>query len=86
MWRADGRELFFLSSRDELCAVDVIRSGGTVRFGPSRVLFTPPNLPKMFRRYAPLPDGQSFIVLTTVSHLTAQRMNVLVNWRSALPE
>jgi Tol biopolymer transport system component len=85
MWRADGRELFFLSSRDELCAIDVIRSDGTVRFGPSHVLFTPPNLPKMFRRYAPLPDGQSFVVLTAASPVAAQRVTVLMNWRSALP-
>jgi Tol biopolymer transport system component/DNA-binding winged helix-turn-helix (wHTH) protein len=86
MWRADGRELFFLSSRDEICAVDVIRSGGTVHFGPPRVLFKLKNLPIAFRRYAPLPDGQSFVVLTAESHLAAQRMTVLVNWRSALPE
>jgi Tol biopolymer transport system component/DNA-binding winged helix-turn-helix (wHTH) protein len=86
MWRADGRELFFLSSHDELCAVDVIRSGRSVHFGPTRVLFKLRNLPNTVRRYAPLPDGQRFIVLTTVSHLAAQRMNVLVNWRSALPE
>ncbi len=38
------------------------------------------------RRYAPLPDGQSFVVLTAASHLAAQHMTVLVNWRSALPE
>jgi eukaryotic-like serine/threonine-protein kinase len=86
MWRADGRELFFLSPRDELCAVGVIRSGGTVRFGPLRVLFKLKNLPIAFRRYAPLPDGQSFVVLSAESHLAAQRMAVLVNWRSALPE
>jgi len=83
MWRADGRELFFLSPRDELCVVEVIRSGGAVRFGPPRVLFRLQNLPNTFRRYAPLPDGQSFVVLTAAPHEAAQRMTVLVNWRSA---
>jgi hypothetical protein len=86
IWCADGRELFFVSSREELCIVDVNRSGGTVHFGPSRVLFSLQNLPNTFRRYAPLPDGQSFIVLTAESHRVAQRLTVLVNWRSALPE
>jgi DNA-binding winged helix-turn-helix (wHTH) protein len=86
VWRADGRELFFLSSRDDLCAVDVIRSGGGVRFGPARVLFRLQNLPSTFRRYTPLPDGQSFVVLTAATHETTQRMTVLVNWRSAFPE
>ena len=86
MWRADGRELFFVSANDELCAVDVDRSGGNVRFGPRRVLFRPHNLPNTFRRYAPLPDGQSFVVLTAVSPPPGQQMTVLMNWRSGLPK
>ena len=86
MWRADGRELFFLSSRDELCAVDTTRTGGTVRFGPVRVLFTLQNPPSTVRRYVPLPSGQGFVILTAASHPAAQKMTVLMNWRSALPE
>jgi hypothetical protein len=50
------------------------------------VLFKLQNLPDTFRRYAPLPDGQSFVVLTAASHVAAQSMSVLVNWRSAFPE
>ena len=86
MWRADGRELFFLSSRDELCAVDTTRVGGTVRFGPLRVLFKLQNPPDTVRRYVPLPNGQGFVILTAASHPAAQKMTALVNWRSALPE
>ena len=86
MWRADGRELFFVSSRDELCAVDVIRSGGTMRFGPPRIIFTLQNVPIAFRRYVPLPDGQSFVLLMGPSHPTEQQMTVLMNWQSALPK
>jgi Tol biopolymer transport system component len=86
VWGRHGRELFFLSARDELCAIDVIRSNGTVRFGPSRVLFRRQDLPNAFRRYAALPDGQGFVMLTAPSHPTTQRMTVLVNWRSTLPE
>jgi len=86
MWRADGRELFFLSPRNELCAVDVDRSGGRVHFGPPRVLFKLPYLSHALGRYAPLPDGQSFVMLTAQSPLAGQRMTVLVNWRSTLPE
>jgi eukaryotic-like serine/threonine-protein kinase len=85
-WRADGRELFFMSSQEELCAVDVDQSGGTVRFGPPRVLFKlDTTAHTTVRRYAPLPDGQRFVVLTSESVRLPQRMNVLVNWRSALP-
>ena len=81
MWRADGRELFFLSSRDELCAVDTTRVGGTVRFGPLRVLFKLQNPPVPARSST---DGQG--LLTAASHPAAQKMTALVNWRSTLPE
>ena len=37
-WGAKGRELFYLSASDEICAVDVQRVRGGVRFGPARVL------------------------------------------------
>ena len=86
MWRADGRELFFISPRDELCAVDVTSVGGAVRFGSPHVLFSPQNVPSTFRRYAPLPDGQSFVVLTASSPRSSQTMTVLVNWRSVLQD
>lgn len=85
MWRGDGRELFFVSTRDELCAVDVHRTGGSVRFGTPRVLFALHNAPSTTRRYATLPDGQRFVTLVAQPHLPAQQLTVLLNWRSALP-
>lgn len=85
-WNTNGRELFFISSRQELCAVEVERSGDAVRFGPPRVLFKMETVAHTtVRRYAPLPDGKRFIVLTAVSLGVPQRMNAVVNWRSALP-
>ena len=84
-WRADGRELFFVSSRDELCAVTVDRAGENVRFGQPRVLFRVNNPTHQTRRYAPFPDGQRFMVLTEAPP-AAQQMTFLVNWQSALPQ
>ncbi len=85
-WNTNGKELFFISSRQELCAVEVDRSGGAVRFGPPRVLFKLETVAHTtVRRYAPLADGKRFIVLFAESLRVPQRMNVLVNWRSALP-
>ena len=85
VWRADGGELFFLSRRGELCAIEVSRVGESMRFGEPRVLFKLQNLPNVSRRYAPLPDGQRFVLLTATSG-SSQQLTVLVNWRSALPE
>jgi eukaryotic-like serine/threonine-protein kinase len=85
-WNTNGRELFYISSRQELCTVQVDRTGDVVRFGPPRVLFKLEAVAHTtVRRYAPLPDGERFVVLVAESLRVPQRMNVLVNWQSALP-
>jgi Tol biopolymer transport system component/DNA-binding winged helix-turn-helix (wHTH) protein len=87
MWRADGRELFFLTRDNEVAAVDVFRSPGGVRFGPQRVLFKRPGGPTdQVRSYAPFPDGQRFVVLTTQAARKPQQIVVRLNWRTALPD
>ncbi len=85
MWREDGRELFFLTSRDEVAAVEVFRSSQGVQFGPQRVLFKRPGTVDQVRSYAPFPDGQRFVVLAPVSAPKPQQIQVRVNWRSGLP-
>jgi Tol biopolymer transport system component/DNA-binding winged helix-turn-helix (wHTH) protein len=87
LWRADGRELFFLTDQNEIAAVDVIRSPGGVRFGPQRVLFKRPGgAIDQVRSYAPFPDGRRFALLTTLAEPKRQHIVVRLNWRSALPD
>lgn len=86
VWRADGRELFFMSPGGKVSAVDVERTATGVRFGPARVLFTVPKVHTDVRRFAPFPDGRHFIVLTDAERPAPQHMTVLMNWRSALPD
>jgi hypothetical protein len=85
-WGASGKELFFLTSHDQIASVEVFRSADGIRFGPLRVLFTRPMGPvDQVRSYAPFPDGRRFLLLTAGS-TPATRLTVRVNWRSALPE
>lgn len=87
LWSADGRELFFLTNRDEVASVAVFRTADGVRFGPQRVLFTRPMGPvDQVRSYAPFPDGQRFLLLTAATAPATQQLTVRVNWRSALPD
>jgi Tol biopolymer transport system component len=87
LWRGDGRELFFLTSGNEVAAVDVVRSGGGIRFGPQRVLFEREGgTVDQVRSYAPAPDGQRFVVLTETSNPKPQQLMVRMNWRSLLRE
>jgi Tol biopolymer transport system component/DNA-binding winged helix-turn-helix (wHTH) protein len=85
MWREDGRELFFLTRRDEVASVEVFRSSEGVRFGPQRVVFKRPGTVDQVRSWAPFPDGQRFVVLAPVSAPKPQQIQVRVNWRSGLP-
>jgi dipeptidyl aminopeptidase/acylaminoacyl peptidase len=86
IWRADGRELFFLTPDRQVASVDVERSAGAVRFGPIRVLFPVPAQHADVRPFAPFPDGRRFLVLTDVPRPVPQKLSVLVNWRSLLPD
>jgi DNA-binding winged helix-turn-helix (wHTH) protein/Tol biopolymer transport system component len=85
LWRADGRELFFLTSRNEVASVEVFRSADGVRFGAPRILFTRPVGPvDQVRSYAAFADGRRFVVLIPASAPAPQQISVRVNWRSAL--
>jgi len=85
LWRADGRELFFLTNRNEVASVEVIRSANDIRFGPQRVLFARPIGPvDQVRSYAPFPDGGRFVLLIPASAPAPQQITVRVNWRTAL--
>ena len=87
MWRPDGKELFFLTNRNEVASIEVFRSPDGIRFGPQRVLFTRPmGEVDQVRSYAPFPDGQRFLLLTAATAPARQQLTVRVNWRSALPE
>ncbi len=63
-WRADGRELFYLSSDGTMMAVDV-RPGDPIGLGPPRPLFktgiaSPAN---NVDQYVVTRDGQRFLIL-----------------------
>jgi serine/threonine protein kinase/Tol biopolymer transport system component len=65
MWRADGRELFFLSPTDEVVAVDVSALAKTGQPGERRVLFRAlanDIIRESFPPYAVTPDGQRFLI------------------------
>jgi Tol biopolymer transport system component len=65
MWRADGRELFFLSPTDEVVAVDMSSFAKTGQLGERRVLFRALANDVIRDSYAPYavsPDGQRFLI------------------------
>ena len=86
VWRADGRQLFYLTPTNNVASVEVHNVAGAVRFGSPQVLFRRTDIADQSRSFAPFPDGQRFVVLTEVSRPQRQQITVRMNWRSALRE
>jgi dipeptidyl aminopeptidase/acylaminoacyl peptidase len=85
-WRRDGKELFYISTDRKLMAVP-IKLGATVEVGIPQALFPLP--PTGVRVYAPLRDGQRFLVNVAAGGEAAvvPTITLVTNWdRSLAPQ
>ncbi len=83
-WRADGRELYYLSSDSTLMAVPV---GSGPAFGKPRQLFQThvPRDGNLYRtHYVPSRDGQRFLINTRVSDQAPVSVTIVLNWTAGL--
>jgi eukaryotic-like serine/threonine-protein kinase len=80
VWSPDGRELFYIT-RDQLVSLEV-RHNREFRVSPPRTLFDLPALTSLNAAYAPLPDGQRFLVTKRADTSQSRVMNVVLNWRA----
>jgi dipeptidyl aminopeptidase/acylaminoacyl peptidase len=90
-WRADGKELFFLSATRQMQAVDVGGRGDRFEAGAPRTLFTTrvalvAGLLGPYRAYSVAADGQSFLIDELPPDAVQRRdpLVVIVNWTSLL--
>jgi serine/threonine protein kinase len=87
-WRADGRELFYVSANQKLMSVGVSSADGALAFGSPAPLFDVP-LPNgsggvtigLRHQYDVAPDGQRFFVNLEASTSVAP-ITVLMNWQA----
>ncbi len=79
-WRADGRELFFLTRPDRLMVVDV-QPGEVPRFSAPRELFREP-----IESFDAAPDGQHFVALRSADSDANRPLTLLTNWPRLVPE
>ena len=87
-WRRDGKELFYVSADQKLMATP-ITLGATVEAGTPQPLFPAPpyaGLQLAASFYAPLGDGQRFLVNAPVGGDadSAPPFSVVTNWQAAL--
>jgi len=89
-WSRDGKELFYFTPDDTLMVVSVTTTGGTFQPGVPKALFRAPILggsgggPGTAWRWDISPDGQRFLMNTTLEETAASPVTVLLNWRSVL--
>jgi Tol biopolymer transport system component len=85
LWRKDGRELYFIGPQNRLMAVDV-EAGATFRHSTPRELFQAilnwDGLDDFRRPYAPMPDGQQFVV-SVLKERRSQLLTLVTNWTAA---
>jgi Tol biopolymer transport system component len=83
-WRADGREIYFLSEDRKLMVASV---GPGPSFGVPRALFqtrVPPGVTAFRTHYIPTRDGTRFLVNTGNSDEPPVSITVVLNWLSGI--
>jgi Tol biopolymer transport system component len=88
LWRADGKELYYVGLDRVLRAVPVsslspFTAGEAVELFPLRMPQLAPTGNRSF--YSPAPDGQRFLVLDLVTENTDSAIHVILNWTPPEP-
>ena len=83
-WRADGKELFYLTREGTMMSVEV-RPGARLDLGTPRPLFTTRLRPNTsLDQYAVTADGQRFIVMEPPTDAPLDAMTIVTNWTTLL--
>jgi hypothetical protein len=82
-WRADGREVFYVSGERWLTAVEVRDRGDSLELGPPHPLFEVNIVgadDALNDLFAPAPGGQRFLVAVPERERSPQRLQLTLNW------
>jgi Tol biopolymer transport system component/predicted Ser/Thr protein kinase len=82
-WRADGRELFYVTNNGTLTAVPVKTDSDGFEAGTPQALFRTDFMWRYAPVYAPSVDGQRFLVNRL--ELNTEPISLVTNWTAALP-
>jgi Tol biopolymer transport system component len=87
-WRADGRELYFLTLDADLYSVEIQPGQDLPRAGAPKLLFkTPlPVISAVVEQYRPSDDGQKFLFCLPLTSVRREPLRMLLNWRARLEE
>ena len=83
VWRADGKELFYLAPEGTMMAVP-IDAGGQFDAGVPQTLFSTSARSGVNQRFAVTKDGQRFLVSVMRPQARAAPLAVVLNWTAAI--
>jgi len=87
-WRRDGKELYFINLRNELCVVSIAEKPGGIEIGHAVPLFTFQPTPRAYRQgmieFDVASDGKRFL-LNAAADQNVRPLTLLQNWTNLLP-
>jgi hypothetical protein len=83
-WRADGRELYYISSDSRLMAVPITTDPGFAAGVPTALFNTRIPLSQAVSQYAPSADGQRFLVIGQEGGVTLEPLTLVLNWNAEM--
>lgn len=90
LWRRDGKELFYISADTKVMAVPVSTAPTFERLGAPIPLFTASiyggGRNYNSQRWAAMPNGQQFIIISVLTEAASQPINVITNWKELLKQ
>ena len=85
-WRADGKELFFMTTTGRMMSVNVDTNGEEFQHDKAQMLFQTRPSPPNWNLYDVSPDGQRFLMNLPMEWSNASPITVVTNWTEKLKE
>jgi Tol biopolymer transport system component len=83
-WRADGKELFFLTPNGRVMASTVHAVDGSIAFDPPVKLFQTRAIRRVWNLYDVSPDGTRFLVNSPLEWALSSDIMIITNWTEKL--
>jgi hypothetical protein len=85
-WRADGKELFFITASGRVMAAPVRAAGPEFEFDAPVKLFQTRPIPKLWNFFDVTPDGQRFLLNIPLEWANSAQIMVTTNWTERLKD
>jgi eukaryotic-like serine/threonine-protein kinase len=85
-WRADGKELFYLTANGRMMAASIRQSGQDLQFDAPVKLFQTHPIRGSWNLYDVAPDGQRFLLNNPLEWAVSSDIMVVTNWTEKLKE